>query len=122
VARIYFDMGTLLQTITDSCDERKALVEALRTSERDFEPYYQRHPNVYPRVRAPRIVLYVNQAVLELHRSHSGRCAERGLSRSCFPPEDVERLREERREALTRPVPFENEQRVLVRTANIAGS
>jgi len=30
-----------------------------------------------------------------------------------FHPEDVERLREERREALTRLVPFENEQRVL---------
>src|SRR5262249_53964691 len=30
-----------------------------------------------------------------------------------FHPEDVARLREERREALTRPVPFENEQRVL---------
>jgi len=30
-----------------------------------------------------------------------------------FHPEDVERLREERRVALTRPVPFENEQRVL---------
>ena len=30
-----------------------------------------------------------------------------------FHPEDVERLREERRQALTRAVPFENEQRVL---------
>src|SRR5262249_15985924 len=30
-----------------------------------------------------------------------------------FHPEDVERLREERGEALTRPLPFENEQRLL---------
>src|SRR6185437_3359273 len=32
-----------------------------------------------------------------------------------FHPEDVERLREERRKALTRAVPFENEQRVLAK-------
>src|SRR5262249_55029010 len=30
-----------------------------------------------------------------------------------FHPEDVERLREQRKNALLRPVPFENEQRVL---------
>ena len=32
-----------------------------------------------------------------------------------FHPEDVERLREERQQALSRPVPFSNEQRVLGR-------
>jgi hypothetical protein len=41
-----------------------------------------------------------------------------GYRARVFHPEDVERLREERRQALTRAVPFENEQRVLVSCPN----
>ncbi len=40
-------------------------------------------------------------------------CRNRTIALAFFHPEDVERLREERQEALTRVAPFENEQRVL---------
>jgi len=58
-------------------------------------------------------VIYVNQTGLD----YTGLTVEevqKGDFRSrIHHPEDVERLREERREALARAVPFENEQRML---------
>src|SRR5262249_34091509 len=58
-------------------------------------------------------VLYVNQAVLGYTGLTLEDVRKEDYRARYFHPEDVERLREERREALTRAVPFENEQRVL---------
>src|SRR5262244_2238051 len=112
--RIYFDVGTLLQTITDSLvEDRDKATEALRTNERNLSLITNVIPTFIHVLRTDGSVLYVNQAVL----GYTGLTLEdvrKGDYRDrFFHPEDVERLREERREALTHPVPFENEQRVL---------
>jgi PAS domain S-box-containing protein len=112
--RIYFDMGTLLQTITNSlAHDRQTAAESLQSNERNLSLITTVIPTLIHVVRSDGSVLYVNQAVL----SYTGLTLEdvrkEDYRARFFHPEDVERLREEHGEALTRAVPFENEQRVL---------
>jgi PAS domain S-box-containing protein len=58
-------------------------------------------------------VLYANPAVLDYFGITLDDARKEDYRARFFHPEDVERLREERREALARAVPFENEQRAL---------
>src|SRR5262249_14238127 len=55
--------------------------------------------------------LYANQAVMEYTGLTREEVMADAFRRRVFHPEDVERLRDERRAALARGVPFENEQR-----------
>ena len=112
--RIYFDMGTLLQIITDSLvDDREKSEKGQQSNERNLSLITNVIPALVHVLREDGSVLYVNQAVL----SYTGLTVEdvrRADYRArVFHPEDGERLREDCREALTRAVPFENEQRVL---------
>src|SRR5215470_11820153 len=112
--RIYFDVGTLLQTITNSLlGDRKKAEEALRTNERNLSLITNVIPTFIHVLRTDGSVLYVNQAVLGYTGLTLEDVRKEDYRARVFHPEDVERLREERREALTRAVPFENEQRVL---------
>src|SRR5215472_12208414 len=112
--RIYFDVGTLLQTITDSLlGDRKKAEEALRTNERNLSLITNVIPTFIHVLRSDGSVLYVNQAVLGYTGLTLEDVRKEDYRARVFHAEDVERLREERRVALTRPVPFENEQRVL---------
>ncbi|HTK42543.1 MAG TPA: PAS domain-containing protein [Gemmatimonadales bacterium] len=112
--RIYFDGGTLLQTTTDSLvDDPQKSDEALGTNERNLSLITNVTPTFIHVLRSDGSVLYVNQAVL----SYTGLTLEdvrrEDYRARFFHPQDAERLREERAEALTRAEPFENEQRVL---------
>src|SRR5215831_8195752 len=112
--RIYFDVGTLLQTIMDSLiGDRKKAEEALRTSERNLSLITNVIPTFIHVLRSDGSVLYVNQPVLGYTGLTLEDVRNEDYRARFFHPEDVERLREERREALARAVPFENEQRVL---------
>src|SRR5215470_10288034 len=112
--RIYFDVGTLLQTITDSLlGDRKKAEEALRTNERNLSLITNVIPTFIHVLRIDGSVLYVNQAVLGYTGLTLEDVRKEDYRARFFHPEDVERLREERLDALTRPVSFENEQRVL---------
>src|SRR5215510_4880638 len=112
--RIYFDVGTLLQTITDALvDDRQKSEEALQTNERNLSLITNVIPTFIHVLRPDGSVLYVNQTVLGYTGLTLEDVREADYRSRIFHPEDVERLREERREALTRAVPFENEQRVL---------
>ena len=112
--RIYFDVGTLLQTITDALvDDREKVKEALQTNERNLSLITNVIPIFIHVLRTDGSVLYVNQAVLGYTGLTLEDVRKEDYRARVFHPEDVERLREERRKALTRPVPFENEQRVL---------
>jgi PAS domain S-box-containing protein len=64
-------------------------------------------------LRSDGIIVYVNQTVLDYTGLTLEDVQKEDIRSRIFHPEDVERLREERREALTCAVPFENEQRVL---------
>jgi PAS domain S-box-containing protein len=112
--RIYFDMGTLLQIITDALvDDPQKAEEALQSNEHNLSLITNVIPTLIHVLRSDGSVLYVNQAVLGYTGLTMEDVRKADYRARVFHPEDVERLREERREALTRPVPFENEQRVL---------
>src|SRR5215471_6121 len=62
--RIYFDMGTLLQIITDALvDDRENAKEALQTNERNLSLITNVVPTFILVLRIDGSVLYVNQAV-----------------------------------------------------------
>src|SRR5262249_10939565 len=60
-------------------------------------------------------VQYVNQSALDYMGITLAEAQKEDFRARYFHPEDVERLSAERRAALTRAEPFENEQRVLWR-------
>ena len=87
--------------------------EKLRASERNLREITNAIPTFIHVLRPDGSVLYVNQPALD----YSGLTMEDALKEDyrtrVFHPEDLERIREERQDALTRPVLFENEQRAL---------
>ena len=107
--RIYFDVGTLLHTITDSLVDHRARAAAPLPSH-DVIPTFIHGVHV---LRTDGSVLYVNQAVLDYTGLTLEDVRREDYRARYFHPEDVARLRGESQEALTRAVAFENEQRVL---------
>src|SRR6185295_17406062 len=95
--RIYFDVGTLLQTITDSlADDRKESVEALRTSERNLNLITNVIPTNIHVLRTDGSVIYVNQAVLDYHGCKLEDVQREDYRARFFHPQDVEKLRAKR--------------------------
>jgi PAS domain S-box-containing protein len=100
--------------VTD-IDDRKRAEQALRSSERNLSLMINVIPTVIAVLGTDGSMLYANQTALD-YTGLSLEDVQRKDSRSrIFHPQDVEKLREERRAALTRGVPFENEQRVLAK-------
>ena len=98
--------------LTDIDDLKKA-EEALRSSERNLSQIINAIPTLIHVLRTDGSVLYVNPAVLDYHGITLEEVQRDDYRARFFHPEDVERLREERRAALRRAAPFENEQRAL---------
>ena len=94
-------------------DDRKKAEEALKSSERNLRLTINAIPIYIHVLRTDGSVLYVNPAVLDYFGITMDEAQKEDYRARFFHPEDVERLRDERRQALQRPVPFENEQRVL---------
>lgn len=94
-------------------DDRKKAEAALRSNEHNLNLILNTIPTIIHVLRTDGSVLYVNQAVLD----YTGLTMEEiqredYRSRVAFHPEDLEKVRERRGEALTRSEPFENEYRV----------
>src|SRR5215470_14184505 len=98
--------------ITD-IDDRKQAEEALQSSERNLRLMINAIPTFIGVLRTDGSVLYVDQRALDYTGVTLEEMQEGDYRVRFFHPEDLERLREERREALTRAAPFENEQRLL---------
>lgn len=96
-------------------DDRKKAEEALRANERDLSLIINVIPTYILVLSADGTVLYVNQGAMDYLGITLEDVQREDFRARFFHPEDVERLREERRQALTRAEPFENEQRVLGR-------
>jgi PAS domain S-box-containing protein len=94
-------------------DDLKRAEEALRSSERNLSQIINAIPTFIHVLRPDGSVLYVNPAVLDYTGAALEDVERKDYRARFFHQEDWERLREKRLEALTRPVPFENEQRVL---------
>ena len=106
--------GEFLGAITDITGQKRAQ-QALAASERNLSLMINAIPTLIHVLCADGSVLYVNQAVLDYTGLTLEDVKKEGYRSRVFHPEDVKRLREERRVALTRPIPFETEQRVLGR-------
>ena len=94
-------------------DDRKKAEEALQSSERNLNLMINAIPAMVGVLRADGSVLYVNQAATDYTGVTLEDMPKGDYRASTYHPEDFEKQREERRLALTRPVPFESEQRVL---------
>jgi PAS domain S-box-containing protein len=94
-------------------DDRKKAEDALESNEHNLSLIINAIPTLIHVLRADGSVLYVNQAVLDYTGLTSEDVQKEDYRARVFHPEDVERVREERGEVLTRAAPLENEQRVL---------
>jgi len=94
-------------------DDRKKAEEALRASERNLSVMINAIRTLILVLRPDGSVLDMNQGMLDYTGVTPEDMQKEDYRTRFFHPEDVERLREERRVALTRAVPFENEQRCL---------
>src|SRR5215470_38466 len=96
--RIYFDVGTLLQTITDSLlGDRQKAAEALQFNKQNLSLITDLIPTFVHVLRPDGSVLYVNQAVLDYHGTTLEEVQIEDYRARFFHPDDIERLREERR-------------------------
>ena len=90
----------------------KRTQEKLREDEREFRRITDAIPQAIVVMDPAGIPLYANQTTLD----YTGLTIEDvhlGFRERIFHPDDVERLRDERRAALARGLPFEIEQRAL---------
>ena len=86
---------------------------ALLASEQNLRLILDTVPINIQMLRPDGSLLYANQGALDYMGITLEDAQKEDYRARFFHPEDIERLREERREALTHAVPFENEQRVL---------
>jgi PAS domain S-box-containing protein len=98
--------------LTDIDDLKKA-EEALQSSERNLSLTINTIPTFIQVSRPDGTVLSVNQAVLDYHGITLQDVQKEDFRSRFYHPDDAERLREERKEALKRPLQFEYEQRAL---------
>jgi PAS domain S-box-containing protein len=99
-------------------DDRKKAEEALKSSERNLNQILNAIPTSVGVMRADGTPLYGNQAVTDYTGLTIEEMQKEDFRTRIFHPEDMERLREARHLAFTRPVPFENEIRVLGKDGN----
>ena len=96
-------------------EERKRVEQKLRQDEQQFRTITNLIPQ-YITVLAPDgMVLYVNQVALERLDIRMEDVQKKDSFWVPFHPDDVERVREERREGLSREIPFELEVRIRLR-------
>src|SRR5215475_5423532 len=93
-------------------DDRKKAEEALQSSERNLSLLINVIPTFIGVLRTDGSMMYANQTVLDYTGLSLEDVKKEDFRSRIFHPEDVERLREERRDALSHAVPFENEQRM----------
>jgi PAS domain S-box-containing protein len=98
--------------LTDIEDRKKA-EEKLQASERNLSLTINTIPTFIQVSRPDGTVLSVNRAVLDYHGVTQQDVTKEDFRAKFYHPEDAERLREQRRDALQRPVQFEYEQRAL---------
>jgi PAS domain S-box-containing protein len=99
-------------------DDRKKAEEALRSNERNLSLTINVIPTYIFVLNTDGLVQYVNKGALDYFGITLKEVQREDFRVRFFHPEDVERLREERRQALTRTRSFENEQRVLGKDGN----
>src|ERR1041385_5656506 len=112
--RIYFDVGTLLQTISDALvDDRQKSEEALQASWRNLTLTLNTIPTLVAVLLPDGTILSSNQAALDYHGVTMEEVQKEDFRTRFYHPDDWERLREELKDALNQPRQFEYELRAL---------
>jgi PAS domain S-box-containing protein len=93
--------------------ERALAEAALRSSERNLSLTINTLPTFIQVSRPDGTIVSVNQAVLDYHGITMQDVQKEDFRTRVYHPDDVERLREERKESLKQPLQFEYEQRAL---------
>ncbi|MGB7924627.1 MAG: PAS domain-containing protein [Pyrinomonadaceae bacterium] len=99
--------------INTDIDDLKKAEAAQQSSERNLREITDAIPTIIHVLRPDGSVLYVNQPVIDYTGLTMADVLKEDYRARVFHPEDLERIREERLDSLTRPVLFENEQRAL---------
>lgn len=94
-------------------DDRKKAEDALRSNERNLSLMINAIPTFIQVFRPDGTVLSVNQTVLDYHGVSLQDVMKEDFRSRFYHPDDADRLREVRNEALKRPFQFEYEQRAL---------
>jgi len=100
--------------------ERALAEEALRSSERNLSLTINTIPTLIQVSRPDGSILSVNQAVLDYYGVTLQDMQKDDFRARFYHPDDVERLRAEREEALKLPLQFEYEQRALGKDGQLA--
>src|SRR5258708_8384228 len=98
--------------------ERALAEEALRSSERNLSLTINTLPTFIQVSRPDGTILSVNQAVLDYHGITMQDVQKEDFRTRVYHPDDVERLRDERKEALKHPLQLAYEQRALGKDGN----
>ena len=93
----------------DSDERTKA---SLRQEEQELRQIVDLIPQAIIVLNTDGKALYANRVALEYTGLSLDEVRADNFRDRCFHPEDIQRLRETREKALSRPTPFENEQRV----------
>ena len=93
-------------------EDRKRAEEKLRQDEMELRQITDAITQTVMVLAPDGTGLYANQSMLDFSGLTMREVMAADFRTRFFHPEDVERLRDERRQALSRGVPFENEQRV----------
>ena len=93
-------------------EDRKRAEEKLRQDEMELRQITDAITQTIMVLAPDGTGLYANQSMLDFSGLTMREVMAADFRTRFFHPEDVERLRDERRQALSRGVPFENEQRV----------
>src|SRR5262249_48975273 len=112
------DKVTAWYLLLTDIDDRKKAEEALKSSERNLNQIINAIPTSVGVMRADGSPLYVNQVASDYTGLALEEMRTEGSRARIFHPEDLEKLREARRLAFSRPAPFENEIRVLGKDGN----
>ena len=94
-------------------DDRKKAEEALQSNERNLSLTINTIPTFIAVSRPDGTILSVNQAALDYHGVTLQDVQKEDFRTRFFHPDDVERVREVRKEALKHPRPFEYEFRAM---------
>ena len=97
-------------------DDRKRAEEKLRQSEEDLRTITDTIRQFIVVLAPDGTTLYVNQVALDLTGYTKDQLDERGFWARLVHPDDVKRLRDERRDRLLRGVPFDLEFRALFKS------
>jgi PAS domain S-box-containing protein len=104
--------ATIQQLQREVADLKRAKV-SLRSAERNSSLQINSIPTFISVSKPDGTILSVNQAALDYHGITFEDVQKEDFRTRYFHPNDAERLREERKEALNRPLPFEYEVRAL---------